>query len=119
VNTVSGFSNPWFTRGDSASGATADYTVTAATGDVAWYVSNSGSQTAEVAQKTANSLGLYDMSGNVAEWCFDWADEAVTRVVRGGSFGGTASLLRIGHANDDSPASKEAYIGFRFARNSP
>jgi formylglycine-generating enzyme required for sulfatase activity len=119
VNTVSGFSNPWFTRGDSASGATADYTVTAATGDVAWYMDNSSSQTMDVAQKTANSLGLYDMSGNVAEWCFDWADEAVTRVVRGGSFGGTASLLRIGHANGDSPASKEAYIGFRFARNSP
>ncbi len=43
-----------------------------AIGDVAWYYGNSGSTTRSVATKAPNELGLYDMSGNVCEWCQDW-----------------------------------------------
>ena len=69
-------------------------------GDVAWYWDNSGSTTHPVGTKAPNELGLYDMSGNVFEWCYDaWSDPLATgtftnpigtagsnRVVRGGSW---------------------------------
>ncbi|MBQ3923062.1 MAG: SUMF1/EgtB/PvdO family nonheme iron enzyme [Spirochaetales bacterium] len=44
-------------------------------GDVAWYGNNSGSTTHNIKTKQANELGLYDMSGNVSEWCWDWWDD--------------------------------------------
>jgi formylglycine-generating enzyme required for sulfatase activity len=74
--------------------------------DVAWYHSNSGSTTHAVGGKAANKLGLYDMSGNVMEWCWDWwassypggaqtdptgAASGSTRVIRGGSWSYYAS----------------------------
>ena len=68
--------------------------------DVAWYDRNSGSKTHPVGTKQANELGIYDMSGNVWEWCSDWygsyssssqtnptgSDSGTGRVNRGGSF---------------------------------
>ena len=76
--------------------------------DVAWYDGNSGSKTHPVGTKQANELGIYDMSGNVYEWCQDWkglyssssqtnpigAVNGPLRVFRGGSWLGYARLCR-------------------------
>lgn len=76
--------------------------------DVAWYSSNSEHKTQPVGLKLANELGLYDMSGNVDEWCFDrfgfysalsqtnplGADDGICRVYRGGSWEQTAGFCR-------------------------
>jgi formylglycine-generating enzyme required for sulfatase activity len=68
ANTAPGYENPWFTRGDSASGATADYTNTAETARVAVW----GGNLEQVKSRAPNALGLYDMSGNVFEWVNDY-----------------------------------------------
>jgi len=49
-----------------------EYSGSNTAGDVGWYWDNSGSETHPVGGKSPNSLGIYDMSGNVWEWCFDW-----------------------------------------------
>ena len=99
---------------------------------VAWYTDNSGSQTHPVGQKQPNGLGLYDMSGNVWEWCADWyasdyyASSPSTnpqgppggsyRVYRGGSWYSFASYLRVAYRDRDYPGSQYVNIGFRPAR---
>jgi len=117
TNTVSGYSNPYFTQGNSASGVTADYNNSTATGAVAWYYDNSDN-THAVKGRTGNSLGLYDMSGNVWEWCFDWyaGSEGSLRVGRGGSWDFNAFNLQVGNESYGSPYSDHDHIGFRFAR---
>jgi uncharacterized repeat protein (TIGR02543 family) len=110
---------PWFTKGDSASGAAAGYQNATATGAVAWYNTNSSGKTHPVGQKAANALGLYDMSGNVQEWCFDWhpspnIDSA--RIMRGGSGSNGADALRVGNVYYDNPVFGKYYYGFRPAR---
>ena len=110
-------SDNW-TPGSYASGATADNTIPIATGLVSWYSVNSGNSTHPVSKKTANTLGLYDMSGNVWEWKFDWHPDFVGafRVNSGGSWNNTATSMQVGYLFDDSPYFETGRIGFRPAR---
>ena len=99
-------------------------------GDVAWYTSNSGSMTQEVGKKLPNELGIYDMSGNVWEWCSDYYDSytsdaktdfynstaASYRVTRGGSWSNYARNLRVAYRNYYSPTFVYNGQGFRICR---
>lgn len=75
-------------------------------GDYCWYCVNSGGCTHAVGQMKPNALGLYDMSGNVAEWCQDWMEaygEEEQENPRGPKRGENR-VLRGGHYNSTSPA---------------
>jgi formylglycine-generating enzyme required for sulfatase activity len=99
-------------------------------GDVAWYNNNSGSSHA-VGTKVPNSLGIYDMSGNVVEKCWDWygdyssaaqtnptgASSGSYRVYRGGSWGSSAEYdVRSTYRDLSYPYSRGIYGGFRLVR---
>jgi len=95
-----------------------------------WYDSNSGMKTHEVGKKSANAWGLYDMHGNVYEWCWDWdgsyssgsqtdptgAVIGSNRMVRGGSWFAFDRWLRSAYRFDISPNSRSDRIGFRLVR---
>jgi formylglycine-generating enzyme required for sulfatase activity len=104
----------FYTEGNSASGAEADYDDAAATSAVGWYNLPDETTAQPVKGKDPNALGLYDMSGNVSEWCSD-RGSGDRYVIRGGSYLDTADKLQIGKV-DQSPTIGGETIGFRLAR---
>ena len=101
----------------------------------AWYWENSGKTTHPVGQKVPNAWGLYDMTGNVTEWCQDWygksyssASPAVdppgppsgsSRVIRGGSFVHEAHRIRYAYRADAPPSTRGYDLGLRLVRVEP
>jgi len=96
-------------------------------GSVAWYDDNSNSKTHSVGQKSPNELGIYDMSGNVWEWCSDWdgayssssqsnpkgASSGTIRVLRGGSWTTRARNCRSSIRGNCPPDARDSAFGFR------
>ena len=97
--------------------------------DVAWYDGNSGEKTHEVATKQPNELGIYDMSGNIDEWCQDWKDDYSSssqtnptgasagscRVFREGSWRSNARLCRSSCRSNYIPEFHLKSLGLRLA----
>jgi formylglycine-generating enzyme required for sulfatase activity len=82
--------------------------------DVAWYLSNSGGKTHEIAQKRPNAFGLYDMFGNVWQWTPDWYDAGhTTRVLRGGSWLDNPQGIRVSRRGRIGRGERNFGIGFR------
>ena len=102
---------------------------------VAWYDGNSGSKTHAVGTKAANELGIYDMSGNVWEWCWDWYDSSYYngspasnpkgptsgsyRVCRGGSWYSVANFCTVSYRYSYDATGSSYNLGFRIFRVFP
>ena len=121
--TINGYAKPF--AGSNGSNAINDY---------AWYGSQSsgtaGGKTHEAGKKLPNELGLYDMTGNVAEWCFEPEGSAVlarhsrpddpAKTFHGGGWSSSAALSAIAYQGEDThdhPSYRFRYVGFRIARD--
>ena len=115
-------------RGGNRSNHT-QYSGSSSLDEVAWYEDNSGSKTHPVKTKRANELGIYDMTGNVSEWCQGWygsyssssqsnptgPDSGSGRVVRGGSWFSAAWYCRSSRHGYSTPGSRNDGLGLRLA----
>ncbi len=123
-------SGRFWTPPDWASGASDSYTNQAATTAVAWYQANAGGTTHNVGGLLANQLGVYDMSGNVWEWMWDWWNDAYPdtsqndyrgpdsgsfRAGRGGSWNHNAQSVSTGNRGRAGPNEALVFTGFRVA----
>ena len=111
------------------SGATlSDGTVIA---DLAWYCASAGSRPQDIAQLQANGFGVYDMHGNVFEWCQDWYDvwwqigvnpvntSGTTKLMRGGAWDTEPYELRANYREHNWADSRHDNVGFRVVRTGP